>query len=96
MTEPQEKQKVRDFIQMNVKPFTTKQCSASTGVNIHSVREYMKKFCNEGVVQVVATEGQRKIYSRIKDKKLRRKIKLKKAAQWISENKEFYKMRMCS
>ena len=95
MIQPQEKQKVRDFIEMNVKPFTTKQCSISTGVNIHSVREYIKFFCKQGVIHVVATEERTKIYTRIKDEKLRRKIQLKKAAEWINENKEFYKMRMC-
>lgn len=87
---PNEKQKVRDFIEMNVKPFTTKQCSISTGVNVHSVREYMKNFCKQGIIQIVAREGQRKIYIKITDKMKRRKIQIKRASEFMNENRMLF------
>lgn len=95
MTKPQEKQKVRDFIEMNGKPFTSKQCSMSTGVCIESVRFYLRNFRKAGVVEVIANQGRTKIYNKIRDEKVIRKIKLKSAMQFMNENREYCKLKMC-
>ena len=92
---PEEKQNVRDFIEMNGKPFTSTQCTASTGVCIESVRVYLRYFRKTGVIEVITNQGQTKIYNKIRDEKKSRKIRLKSAIQFMRANKEYCKLKMC-
>ena len=45
-----EKEKVRNFIQFNRKPFTRNDVIVATGVKEKSVSEYLRNYLNEGVI----------------------------------------------